>query len=115
MKPTPLFAGTPARGQNVAQPDKFSSTMRLDWHIGDVIAKLRKSTTRLNQTALAKKVGVNKATIVRAENGDVKVSRDTYWKICAALNTTLADLEAEAARLATYPTPPTEQRSKRTA
>jgi DNA-binding XRE family transcriptional regulator len=80
--------------------------MILDWHIGDVIAKLRKSTTRLNQTALAEKVGVNKATIVRAENGDAKVSREIYWKIALALNTNLAALEGEAARLQASPSPP---------
>jgi transcriptional regulator with XRE-family HTH domain len=70
----------------------------IDWHIGDVIAKLRKRR-RMNQTALALKVGVNKATIVRAENGDAKVSRDTYIKIAKTLGTDLAALEVEAARL----------------
>lgn len=72
--------------------------MDIDWHIGDVITKLR-TRRRLNQTALAKVVGVNKATIVRAEDGDLKVSRETYLKIANALQTTLAALESEAARL----------------
>lgn len=53
----------------------------------------------MNQTLLAKKVGVNKATIVRAEDGDPKVSRDTYLKIARVLKTTMAELETEAARL----------------
>lgn len=72
--------------------------MDIDWHIGDVITKMRRRR-RLNQTALAKVVGVNKATIVRAEDGDLKVSRETYLKIANALQTTLAALESEAARL----------------
>lgn len=73
-------------------------TMDIDWHIGDVIAKLR-NKRRLNQTALALKVGVNKATIVRAEDGDPKVSRSTYMKIARVLGTDIASLEVEAARL----------------
>jgi DNA-binding XRE family transcriptional regulator len=72
--------------------------MYIDWHIGDVIRKLR-TNARMNQTALATKVGVNKATIVRAEDGDGKVARDTYLKIARALKTDLAALEAEAVRL----------------
>lgn len=70
----------------------------IDWHIGDVIAKLRKRR-RMNQTVLGLRVGVNKATIVRAEAGDPKVSRDTYIKIARVLGTDLAALEVEAARL----------------
>jgi DNA-binding XRE family transcriptional regulator len=76
--------------------------MDIDWHIGDVITKLRRRA-RMNQTVLAGKVGVNKATIVRAEDGDVKVSRETYMKIAAALKTDLATLEGEAARLQADP------------
>jgi len=72
--------------------------MDIDWHIGDVITKLRKRA-RMNQTVLADKVGVNKATIVRAEDGDVKVSRETYLKIAHVLKTDMATLEGEAARL----------------
>jgi len=72
--------------------------MDIDWHIGDVIAKLRKQR-RMNQTVLADKVGVNKATIVRAEDGDPKVSRATYIKIAKVLGTQIAALEVEAARL----------------
>ena len=74
-------------------------SVHIDWHIGDVIVKLRKHR-RMNQTALAKKVGVNKATIVRAEAGEPKVSRETYIHIARVLGTTLATLEVEAARLA---------------
>jgi DNA-binding XRE family transcriptional regulator len=70
----------------------------IDWDIGDVIRKLRKRT-RMNQTVLAAKVGVNKATIVRAEAGDVKVSRETYLKIAQVLKTDIAALESEARRL----------------
>lgn len=77
---------------------KLSVPMDIDWHIGDVIFKLRRRR-RMNQTALAEKVGVNKATIVRAEDGDPKVSRDTYIKIARTLGTNLAALEVEAARL----------------
>jgi DNA-binding XRE family transcriptional regulator len=62
----------------------------------------------MNQTKLAEKVGVNKATIVRAEQGDPKVSRDTYIKIATVLGTKLAILEMEAARL--EPDPETETR-----
>jgi len=72
--------------------------VEIDWHIGDVIVKLRKRA-RMNQTALASKVGVNKATIVRAEDGDGKVSRATYLKIALVLKTDIAALEGEAARL----------------
>jgi DNA-binding XRE family transcriptional regulator len=72
--------------------------MNIDWHIGDVITKLRKQR-RMNQTVLAKKVGVSKATIVRAEDGDPKVSRQTYVNIARVLGTKLASLEVEAARL----------------
>jgi transcriptional regulator with XRE-family HTH domain len=72
----------------------------IDWHIGDVITKLRKRRRGMTQRVLADKVGVNKATIVRAEDGDPKVSRDTYIKIAKALGTDLAALEVEAARLA---------------
>jgi DNA-binding XRE family transcriptional regulator len=74
--------------------------MDIDWHIGDVIAKLRKRR-RMNQTVLAGKVGVSKATIVRAEDGDPKVSRETYMNIARVLGIDLAALEVEAARLGT--------------
>lgn len=72
--------------------------MTIEWTIGDVIAKLR-AGRRMNQTALGERVGVNKATIVRAEDGDPKVARDTYLKIAEVLGTDLAFLETEAARL----------------
>src|SRR4051812_5308864 len=72
--------------------------MDIDWHIGDVITKLRKRR-RMNQTVLAGKVGVSKATIVRAEDGDPKVSRETYMNIARVLGIDLATLEVEAARL----------------
>lgn len=72
--------------------------MDIDWHIGDVIAKLR-NRRRMNQTAMAEKVGVSKATIVRAEDGDPKVSRETYINIARVLGTQLVALEVEAARL----------------
>jgi DNA-binding XRE family transcriptional regulator len=76
----------------------LSVAVDIDWHIGDVIAKLRKKH-RMNQTALAAKVGVNKATIVRAEDGDPKVSRATYMNIARVLGIDLAALEVEASRL----------------
>jgi DNA-binding XRE family transcriptional regulator len=79
-------------------PATLLVAMEFKWHIGDVITKLRKRA-RMNQTVLGKKVGVNKATIVRAEHGDPKVSRDTYLKIATVLHTNIATLEAEAARL----------------
>lgn len=79
-------------------PSRLWALMVIDWHIGDVITKLRKEK-RWNQTALAVRVGVNKATIVRAEDGEAKVSRDTYLKIAAVLGIDLARLESEAARL----------------
>jgi len=79
-------------------PATLSVLMRIEWDIGDVIRKLRKRA-RMNQTVLAAKVGVNKATIVRAEAGDVKVSRATYLKIAEVLKTDIAKLEVEAARL----------------
>jgi len=82
---------------NVAHA-RLLATMNIEWHIGDVIAKLRRAK-RMNQTQLGEKVGVNKATIVRAEDGDVKVARDTYIKIARELGTELAALEVEAARL----------------
>lgn len=69
-----------------------------EWTIGDVITKLRKRR-RMNQTILAEHVGVNKATIVRVEDGDPKVSRETYLKVAEVLGTTIAALEQEAARL----------------
>lgn len=72
--------------------------MHIEWHIGDVIRKLRMKR-RMNQLALAKLVGVNRATIVRAEAGDPKVKRETYLKIAEMLKTTMSDLEWEAARL----------------
>jgi transcriptional regulator with XRE-family HTH domain len=72
--------------------------MDIDWHIGDVITKLRKRR-RMNQTVLAERVGVSKATIVRAEDGDGKVSRATYLKIAEVLKVDMATLEGEAARL----------------
>lgn len=78
--------------------------MDIEWHIGDVIAKLRKQR-RLNQTTFAHRVGVNKATIVRAEDGDPKVSRAIYLRIATALGIDLATLEVEAARLS--PSSPT--------
>lgn len=79
----------------------LSVAVDIDWHIGDVIRALRKRQRgRMSQTALAKRVGVNKATIVRAEAGDPKVSRETYMNIAKVLGTDLAFLEVEAARLA---------------
>jgi DNA-binding XRE family transcriptional regulator len=81
----------------------LSATVDIDWHIGDVIRALRKRQRgRMSQTTLAKKVGVNKATIVRAEAGDPKVSRKTYINIAKVLGTDLAFLEVEAARLASH-------------
>lgn len=82
----------------------------INWHIGDVIRRLRKRHRGMNQTKLAEKVGVNKATIVRAEQGDPKVSRDTYIKIATVLGTKLAVLEMEAARL--EPEPEKEKRQR---
>lgn len=79
-------------------PIRLLMVMDIEWNIGDVIAKLRRGK-RMNQTALAEKVGVNKATIVRAEDGDPKVSRDTYLKIASTLGTELVRLEMEASRL----------------
>ena len=79
---------------------RLLATMRIEWTIGDVIAKLR-ATKRMNQTQLAERVSVNKATIVRAEQGDTKVARETYLKIAQVLGTDLAWLEAEAIRLQT--------------
>jgi DNA-binding XRE family transcriptional regulator len=76
----------------------LSVAVDIEWNIGDVITKLRKRR-RMNQTVLGEKVGVNKATIVRAEQGDPKVSRETYIKIATVLGTKLAVLEMEAARL----------------
>lgn len=78
----------------------LSTAVDLHWHIGDVITKLRKRRRGMTQTVLAKKAGVNKATIVRAEAGDAKVSRATYINIAKVLGTDLAALEVEAARLA---------------
>lgn len=85
--------------------------MDINWHIGDVIAKLRKGR-RWNQLGLAKKVEVSKATIVRAEAGDAKVARQTYVNIARALGTNLAALEGEAARLGSGPAPPSRRPSK---
>lgn len=87
--------------QAFTSPARFATltvVIAIDWHIGDVIVKLRKRA-RMNQTVLAARVGVNKATIVRAEDGDGKVSRETYLKIAYVLKTDIAALEAEAARL----------------
>jgi transcriptional regulator with XRE-family HTH domain len=79
-------------------PATLLVAMDITWDIGDVIRKLRKRA-RMNQTTLAAKVGVNKATIVRAEASDAKVSRQTYLKIAHVLKTDIATLESEAARL----------------
>ncbi len=72
--------------------------MDIHWHIGDVISKLRRAK-HWNQAKLAGAVGVNKATIVRAEDGDPKVARATYLRIAEKLGTTIAALEVEAAGL----------------
>ena|SRR3990172_6012478 len=72
--------------------------MEIEWHIGDVVRKLRERR-HLSQSQLAKKVGVNKVTIWRVEDADSKVKRETWLKIAEALNTTMAELELEAARL----------------
>lgn len=77
----------------------LSVAVDIDWHIGDVIRAIRKRRRGMSQTVLAKRVGVNKATIVRAEAGDPKVSRETYINIAKVLGTDLAFLEVEAARL----------------
>lgn len=76
----------------------MSTHVETEFDIGDVIRKLRKAK-RMNQTDFGKKVGVNKATIVRVEQSDLKVSREIYKASAAVLGLTLAELERRAAHL----------------
>jgi transcriptional regulator with XRE-family HTH domain len=62
----------------------------LEWHIGDVVRKLREAR-RWNQTKLADEAGLNKATIVRVEeNGNSK--KETILAVAKALGMTPGQL-----------------------
>lgn len=62
----------------------------LDWHLGDVVRKLREQR-RWNQQRLAEAAGVNKATIVRVEEGG-NSKRETLAAVAAALGVSLGEL-----------------------
>lgn len=72
--------------------------MRLHWHVGDVIRKLRQAK-RLNQTKLGVAANpdepMDKGTISRLEvGGEDAVTTDTLKRVARALGYSLADLYA---------------------
>lgn len=64
--------------------------VRIEWHIGDVVRKLREAK-RWNQLRLAEVAGLNKGTIVSVEEGaNVKV--ETMQAVAKGLGLTMAQL-----------------------
>jgi len=64
--------------------------MGLDWHVGDVIRKLREQR-RWGQERLATAAGKNKGTIVAAEANE-NVKRDTLEAIARGLGMTVGQI-----------------------
>jgi DNA-binding XRE family transcriptional regulator len=65
----------------------------VQWHLGHVVAALR-AQFGWTQPQLAKKAGVNKATVVSVEAMDRNHGRQTYEKIAKAFGVTVAELYA---------------------
>lgn len=65
--------------------------MKLDWHVGDVVRKLR-DERHWNQDRLAKAAGIHKTTVVRVEQNVGGVTRESYEKIATALKLSLGEL-----------------------
>jgi len=80
----------------------------IKWHLGHVVHNLR-NDRHWTQTQLAKKAGLNKATVVSVEKMDRNHGRGTYEALAGAFGMTLADLYAlvprETQRPATGETP----------
>lgn len=73
--------------------DAFRLSDVLNWHIGDVVRKLREER-RWNQTKLAQVAKVNKATVVRIEEGG-NSKRETLEAVARALGVSLGVLYSQ--------------------
>lgn len=60
-------------------------------YVGDKIKDFRKKNN-LNQSELAKKIGVSNTSISEYERGKVNIDADTLFQIAAALNVKVDDL-----------------------
>ena len=68
--------------------------MRIHWHVGDVVRKLREQR-KWTQLKLGDKAGLNKATIVALEEGvDRDTKRSTFEKVAQALGISVRELHA---------------------
>jgi len=63
------------------------------WHRGDVIRKLRDSQD-WSQADLAHRAGVHPKSVARAEQNEPTVSMDVWYKLAAALGTSMEDVAA---------------------
>ena len=67
--------------------------LRIEWHLGHVVQALR-DQRRWTQPELAKRAGVDKATVVSVESMDRNHGRVTYEKIAGAFGLTMAEMFA---------------------
>jgi transcriptional regulator with XRE-family HTH domain len=84
---------------------RLGSGVRLDWHIGDVVRKLRE-LRKWNQGRLAKAAGINKGTVVSIE-ANANVKRDSMEAVARGLGMSLGEIYA------LVPTPTETQRADR--
>lgn len=78
--------------------------MTIDWHVGDVVRKLREAR-RWNQKRLATVAKINKATIVSVEENAPGTKRETYEKIAVALRMSLGELFSMVPMISQAPPP----------
>lgn len=77
---------------NLRQLLSLALGVQLEWHVGDVVRKLREQR-RWTQPKLAAASGVNKGTIVNVEEGgNPKI--ETLTKVAGGLGLTIAQLYA---------------------
>ena len=78
---------------NDAAVQLLSMRRTIRWHVGHIVVVLREEM-RWTQPQLAKKAGVNKATVVSVEAMDRNHGRQTYEKIAHAFGLSMAELFA---------------------
>lgn len=61
--------------------------------------KFLRKNKNISQEELAKKIGVNRSTISRIENGEIETTIDNIVKISIALNVPLNDLVCKDLRI----------------
>lgn len=60
----------------------------------------RRRRLGLSQEALAHRIGYDRKSITRLENGSHSITIDRLWRITDALQVTIGELEADAAEIA---------------